>query len=62
MVPIENTHTAATAQRAMTAKLMKKKMIGTKIILKVEPTKSAAASKIAIEITKVLQKQSIAIR
>ena len=35
-------------------KLMKKNMIGTNRILKVEPTKSAAASRIAIDMTRVL--------
>ena len=41
---------------------MKKNIIGTNIILKVYPTKSAAASKIAIEITSDLHMQSIAVK
>jgi hypothetical protein len=60
IVPIENTQTAAMIHIKNTAKLMKKKMIGTEMILKVDPTKSAAASKIAIEIIKVLHMQTIA--
>lgn len=39
---------------------MKKNMMGTKMILKVLPTKSAAASRIAIDITSDLHMQSIA--
>ena len=62
MSPIENTETAPTAHRANTPKLTKKKTIGTRITLNVEPTKSAEASRIAIEITRVLHKQSIAPR
>lgn len=51
IVPIEKMHTAAIAHAANTVKLMKKKTIGTRIILKVLPRKSAAASSMAIEIT-----------
>jgi hypothetical protein len=62
MSPIENTQTAATIHKKNTAKLIKKNIIGTEIILKVDPTKSAAASKIAIDMTSVLHMQIMAQR
>lgn len=59
MSPIEKTQTIATIQRKKTKKLIKKNMTGTIMILNVLETKSAAASRIAMEMTNVLQKQSM---
>lgn len=58
-MPIEKTQTAPKAHKKKIAKFTKKKIIGISIILNVDPTKSAAASKIAIEITRVLHKHKM---
>lgn len=54
IVPIEKTQRAPTDHPKNMMKLMKKNTIGTNMTLKVDPTKSAAASRIAIDITRVL--------
>jgi hypothetical protein len=60
IVPIEKIQTAAITHAKNTAKFIKKKITGTSMILKVLPTKSAAASKIAMEITRDLHMHIIA--